>query len=281
MSLSCSNSIDISRSNIIGKCDYKCNYKFKYMNSSCIATNKTDYISLSYDNSTNSSINYNTMNYNVKEIRIYHKSLHSFNGVKSDGEMIIIHNSNTSPKDLLVCLPIRINNTSSSSSNLFKAVIDNMSINAHNEGDSSNIAINYNLSEIIPIKPYFSYTGVEPFYPCNSEVNMIIFVDNLDILDETYDKMCEFIEYNNYKVNKNDDNEIKLFYNEKGPNNLTNNDIYIDCKPIIPDKKIINNENINWDNKYVKLILLSLLVIIILFVLKMILGNFNKINLTK
>jgi hypothetical protein len=49
-----------------------------------------------------------------------------------------------------------------------------------------------NLSEIIPIKPYFSYTGVEPFQTCNSEVNMIIFVDNLDILDETYNKICDF-----------------------------------------------------------------------------------------
>ena len=45
--MSCPNStspIDINLSTISGKCDLKCDYSFKYYNSSCIATNRADYI---------------------------------------------------------------------------------------------------------------------------------------------------------------------------------------------------------------------------------------------
>ena len=42
--------IDISLSNITGNCQLKCSYNFNYNNSSCIATNRGDYIKLSYDN---------------------------------------------------------------------------------------------------------------------------------------------------------------------------------------------------------------------------------------
>ena len=53
--MSCSTAtapIDISMSKITGKCDLKCSYSFNYNNSSCLATNRGNYISISYDKSS-------------------------------------------------------------------------------------------------------------------------------------------------------------------------------------------------------------------------------------
>ena len=103
--MSCPNAtapIDISLSKITGKCDYKCSFSFQYNNSSCIATNRGDYLSLSYDKSSSPPVLYNTAGYDVQEVRIYIPSLHSYNDSKTDGELIIVHTSNTGANPLLV-----------------------------------------------------------------------------------------------------------------------------------------------------------------------------------
>ena len=123
--MSCPNAtgpIDISMSKIKGKCDLKCAYHFDYNNSSCVATNQGEYISLAYDKSSSPPVIYNALGYYVKEIRIFCPSLHSYNGEKTDGEFIIIHTSNTGEKPLLVCIPIQSNNVSNSISMFFKVL---------------------------------------------------------------------------------------------------------------------------------------------------------------
>jgi hypothetical protein len=53
--MSCSDAtapIDISKGNVVGKCDLKCEFGFRYNDSACIATNRGDYISLSYETSS-------------------------------------------------------------------------------------------------------------------------------------------------------------------------------------------------------------------------------------
>ena len=117
--MSCPNAtapIDIGKDNIAGKCDLKCEFSFHYNNSSCIATNRGDYISLAYDYSSSPPVVYNSASYDVKEVRIYSPSLHSFNGSKADGEFIIIHNTSSGANPLFVCIPIKSSNTSEESS---------------------------------------------------------------------------------------------------------------------------------------------------------------------
>jgi carbonic anhydrase len=232
--MSCSSSdapIDISSSNSSGKCDLKCEYKFRYQTSSCIGKNMGDYISLSYDNTSSSSVTFNLISYVVKEVRIYHPSLHSFNGNKLDGEMVVVHTSNTGEMPLLVCIPIRILNSGSPSSVFFSNVIGTMSKNAPAEGDSTTIKMkNYNLNLIVPKKPYYSYTGTEPYQPCSEKVNYVVYDASevyLDITQNVYDNLKKIIKENYYTVKSG----IPFFYNPKGPNTATSEDIYIDCQP--------------------------------------------------
>jgi carbonic anhydrase len=284
--MSCPNAtapIDISLSSITGKCDYKCSYSFSYNNSSCVATNRGDYVSLSYDGSSSPPVVYNSVGYDVKEIRLYTPSLHSFSGRKVDGELIIVHNSNTGAKPLLVCIPIRSNNSSSDSSVFFKTVIDTISNSAPSDGESTTVNVSaYNLSTFVPKKPFYSYSATEPYQPCSGGVDYIVFgplMSTLNIEPDTLTKLQTIISLNPYDIKTGPN----LFYNEKGPGTggSAGNDIYIDCQPVGSSEEsteIITDMGGSADfkdwlnNPIVKIILGSLIFIIILYGTKQLLN---------
>ena len=236
--MSCKNStapIDISMSNIKGKCELKCSYSFRYNSSSCTATNRGDYISISYDKSSSLPVLYNATDYDVQEIRLYTPSLHSYNGTKTDGELIIIHTSNIGAKPLLVCIPIKSNNSSSFSASFFATLVDTVASNAPSSGETTTVNIpKFNLDLLVPKKPFFSYSGTEPYQPCSENVDYIVFAPlevSLDMMPETLLKLKSIIMNNSYEVKTGSN----LFYNEKGPEKDGANaggDIYIDCQPV-------------------------------------------------
>jgi carbonic anhydrase len=296
--MSCPNAnspIDISQQNVAGKCDLKCDYNYKYPNSSCIATNRGDYISISYDTFSSSPVNYNSIDYNVKEIRIYHPSLHTFNQNKSVAELIIIHISNKGTNPLLVCIPLTENNTNSDSSKILTTIINNVSINAPSNGESATITMdNFSLNYFVSTKPFFSYTAIQPYQPCVGNVDIIVFqpnVVNSYISTGSLNKLKKINQTNSYSTKKGP----LLFYNSKGPNqsvNTGNDDIYIDCKPIDKSSEQIsvtksnsnsnsNSLSIDWNaiqNSFLfKLIIGSLLfvflIMIFYFILKLISGR--------
>jgi hypothetical protein len=172
--------------------------------------------------------------YNVQELRIYTPSLHSYSGTKTDAELIVIHNSPTGLKPLLVCIPIRTSNATSISSNLFKTLINTMASNAPSDGETTSVNFdNYNLNNLVPRKPFFSYTATEPYQPCSGSVDYIVFgpaISSLDINSETLKIMKKIIKTNEYDVKKGP----LLFYNGKGPGQggAGGDDIYIDCQPV-------------------------------------------------
>ena len=294
--MSCPNAtapIDINLSNISGSCVLKCDYAFKYNNSSCIATNRGDYISLSYDNSSSVQVYYNTLPYNVKEIRLYTPSLHSYSGTKTDGELIIVHTSPTAPKPLLVCIPIKKSDSSSFSVSLFKTVIDTMSTNAPSDGETTNVNIqNYNLNSIVPRKPYFSYSATEPYQPCIANVDYVVFAPinaSIDISSESLSTLTTIIESNSYDIKSG----VSFFFNEKGPGKygVSGDDIYIDCQPVgsSDESEIVITDSmtssgsetpIDWvkNNPIIQILLSILVFIIIIYGLKSILGMFQPIR---
>jgi carbonic anhydrase len=279
--------IDISISSITGKCDLKCSYSFNYNNSSCVATNRGDYISLSYDKSSKPPVSYNNTSYDVQEVRIYIPSLHSYSGSKSDGELIIVHTSNTGANPLLVCIPIKRNNTSSVSAMFFKAIVETVANSAPADGESTTVNVpKYNLTALVPNKPFFSYSATEPYQPCSGSVEYIVYVPlnaALDIADDTLKKMETFISTNPYDIKTGP----KLFFNETGPRKggAVGDDIYIDCQPVGESEETtdvvveesdgsIDIEGL-MDNPIVKILVGSLVFVIILYGIKYALGMFK------
>ena len=278
--MSCPNAtapIDISISKITGNCEYKCSYRFHYNNSSCVATNRGDYISMSYDKSSAPPVLYNASGYDVQEIRLYYPSLHSYNETKTDCELVIIHSSNTGENPLLVCIPVKSNNTSSVSAMFFKTLIDTVADNAPAEGESTTVNVpKFNLSSIVPRKPFFSYSATEPYQPCTNGVEYIVFSplqSSLDMMPDTLTTLQSIIQSNPYDVKSG----TSLFYNEKGPSSGGDGEIYIDCQPVGSSEEqtdVVTDTGSSmtmsdWlKNPLVKLILGSLLFIIILYIIK-------------
>lgn len=286
MSCSTSNSpIDITLSKISGKCELKCDYNFSYNNSSCVATNRGNYISLSYDNSNTPAVTYNSIIYNVQEIRIYIPSLHSYGGSKSDGEFIIVHSSTTGSKPLLVCIPININNSTSVSALFFTTLIDTISNNAPSNGETTTIQIsNYNLNSFVPRKPFFSYSAKEPYQPCNTNVDFIVYNPQnatLDITKSSFTKLKKIIEAQTYNVKSG----TPLYYNEKGPGTSGTDQIYIDCQPVGQSEEtqviVKNGYKDLAGNFIVKFISGIILFLLILYLLSFGLRMIQPLNITK
>lgn len=240
--MSCLNSnspIDITDKNS-GSCSLKCKYMFKYNDSSTTITNKGNYLLLSYDKPNTDPVVYNSLPYYVDEVRIYTPSLHSYNGVKANGEMIIVHINDYNQK-LLVCIPIVLSSQS-------QVQLDNILINANKFantiGKNTFITKSINLNNLIPSNKMYVYKGTLPFSPCNGENNIIVFNkddgafiplnrNSLKLLNETIQNHSIETKENSYYINKN------------GPQNLladSSSEIYIDCKPVTDDGEIIDNE---------------------------------------
>ena len=286
--MSCPNAnspIDISNQKISGKCDLKCSYNFKYPNSSCTATNRDYYISIAYDSFSSSPVKYNTIDYNVSEIRLYSPSMHTFNGQNTSAELVIIHVSNKGTLPLLVCVPITNNNSSSSASDILSNIINNISLNAPSDGESTTVSLNdFSLDAFVPKKPFYSYTAIQPYQPCVGDVNIIVYNPQFSecyISDDILVRLKSVIKPSNFSIKKGP----LLFLNEKGPDqNLSSDEIYIDCKPISKSDDQItvsksnnnnNNNNLNWstisENPLFQIIMGSLLFIFIIFIFSMLL----------
>ena len=234
--MSCPNStapIDISKSNLAGKCDLKCSYTFNYSNSSCVATNRGDYISVKHDSFSNPPVRYNGYNYNASEVRIYFPSLHTYNGQNSAGELIIVHQNDMGSNPLLVCVPIKKTDANTAGSAILSGIIDSVSSSATNENETVNVHLNdFTLSSIVPKKPYFSYTGSLPYQPCTGEVEYVVYAPLhgfCDITSDAYGKLTKVIKQHQYTIAST---SKKLFIHDKAPAVSSEDEIYIDCKPV-------------------------------------------------
>jgi hypothetical protein len=201
--------------------------------------------------------------------------------------MIIIHHSNTGAYDLLVCIPIKLNNSTSASALFMQAVINTVSNNAPSEGGQTSVNIpHFNLNTLVPHKPFFSYTATLPYQPCNSKVEYVVFDTTnayLDIMEDSLNKLYNVISPNPYDVKSGP----SLFYNQKGPGSggALGNEIYIDCQPvgtseetsqIVTDGSGYTTTTQDFlNNPYVKIILASLLFIVLLYGVKSLLGIFK------
>jgi carbonic anhydrase len=220
--------IDVVETN--EKCKLTCFYKFDYPISSLNVTNKGDHLVFSYD--AKSDVTYNNEEYSVQECRLYKPSLNSYNGSHYDGEFIIHHVSNTG-KNLLVCIPIKTDNASSSSEVLFNKIIPYI---PSENGDNVSININnYTLNHVIPKAGYYSYNGNLPYQPCTGNYDIILFDPNnaININSEnmaTIGSVIEALETSPKEANKD-----KLFYNKDGTQDnelISGDDIYIDCQAV-------------------------------------------------
>ena len=81
--------IDLTDKGYADDCSLKCQFKYDYPRSPATSiSNEGNHLALSYDKV---KVSYNNTDLRVQGIRLYSPSLHHFNGVPADGELIIKH----------------------------------------------------------------------------------------------------------------------------------------------------------------------------------------------
>ena len=281
-----------------GKCTSKCEYSFKYQSSSVTVTNKGSYISLAYDSSNSSPVKYNSHDYNVKEIRIYSPSAHTYMGQQAPAEIVIIHTPVSGGNNLIVSVPVRADQSAltSKGSTVINAIILTKIIPQDiNQSATLNNIKPFTLNDIVPNKPFFSYSGQDTFYNCSQTANVdyIVFtplVSNISISQQALIKLNKLIT-NSGITAKQPDTNTPLFVNENGPSNFKADEgIYIDCQPVGKSSEtqdVVVDTNYDpspisardiFENPWIQFIGISILILILIWILSSVIKAFGPIS---
>jgi len=222
--------INITKSNIYNICDLKCSYSYFYQESNnLIAKNNEINISITNENNNKTSpVEFNNAKYYVSKINLFSPSLHLYDGLTVDGELLIEHIPELGGPNLIVCIPMIPSGNETPGTDLITQIIDNVATNAPSKGETTTIQIsNFSLQHIIPKKPFIFYTGNYN----NTTTDFIVFpsITPIPLTQDTLNKLKAIIQPFHILMKGG-----ALFLNTKGPNstkNIKNEDIYISCKP--------------------------------------------------
>lgn len=282
MSNNATSPIDITN-NYDSTCDLKCKYSFKYPLSNLNLTNKGGFLYIMPENFNDTPVTYNSNKYNVRGIRLYRKSLHTYGGKNADAELLIIHNNVNGSDILIVSIPIMIGYGNPKSSAIFDTIITEVAKTANSVGKQTSLNnVNFTLDQLIPMKPYFSYNGTLPYSPFNGTNSYLVFnIDNaISMSSSAFKSFSNIIAESTSQINpvKNG-----LYYNEKGPTlpSGKSEEIYISCLPtgssgeVLIEKYKSNETAFNnqimkniINNKIFQGIFIAFLIILSLFILK-------------
>jgi len=223
-------------------CDLKCSYSFTYAPTHLQITNKGDYLSMIVDKTTAPPVIYNNQNYNVQEVRLYQPSLHTYSGgTHADAELVILHNNTFSTKNLLVCIPIiKSSTTTADSAYFFDQIITEVRKTANREGQQT-VYNNptFSLGKIVPMTPYYSYTGTLPWSSSTDVYDYIVFkIENAATMSPQ--ALTGLKAVTNANQIKTVVSPYDVFLNSKGPvPPYTDGDIYIECQPTGDDGEVL------------------------------------------
>lgn len=221
--------MNISRQNIAGICNLKCDLAFSYPTSNCTASNYGNSINLTYENGTTPPVKYNNLDYNVQSVEIVTPSRHLYNGEEVPGEVYINHVSTTGGPALAICIPIM---QGSISNKMLEDIILQVSTGAANAGENTVVKTDYNLKNIVPVKPFFNYNAA------NTEWVVFGMAESIKLISTTIETLKKLVTPLSPIIDGS-----KLYVNTFGPNK-TNNDgqIYIDCQPTGSSEETTNVE---------------------------------------
>jgi carbonic anhydrase len=229
-----SNTIDITKRGVRGRCDLKCAYTFKYPASSSTITNKGIYLALSYDATTMAPVTYNTQPYTVSQIHVYSPSLHLFNGQKEAGELVIVHTPQKGGDNLYVAVPlVGLGGSTGAGAAAIHEIISRAADSAPADGDNATLNLTgggFTLDTLVPSRlPYISYTGnnvnndyQSPWIVFGRENGINLGTDDVATLGKIVQPF-DFVLTGE-----------QLYLNEAGANSLAadqTGDVYISCEP--------------------------------------------------
>tara|TARA_Y100000992_G_scaffold300379_1_gene268925 strand:+ start:847 stop:1797 length:951 start_codon:yes stop_codon:yes gene_type:complete len=154
--MSCISPIDIK--GITKPCTTGCSYKYNYGNSNCILANKGTYVEIKFNSSN--TVLFNDANYTLKEARIYKPSLHTWEGSRTAGELVLNHFG--SSENMYICIPIQQENGKGPTTTWFNKFMRYIPTTT-NSGTSVTGVNKFSVNTIVPQGPYYYYVGTSPW----------------------------------------------------------------------------------------------------------------------
>jgi hypothetical protein len=137
--------------------------------------------------SNNSQVSfYNAGIYTPSEIRIYKPSLHTYDGVPADAELLIMHsivssNSDIGTDGLIVSVPISMGGSNRSELNTIIQSANALNAGTVSLNSSVPISSVIDVNDFIPSKPYYVYNGTLPYDSCGGNYYYAVFADPISI----------------------------------------------------------------------------------------------------
>lgn len=249
-------------------CKLKCAYQFTYPTTTLQITNGGNHLLFTPDETANSPVIYNDMNYNVQFCGLVQPSVHKYNGQNADAELVIIH-ATVSGNPLYVCIPVKNSSTSTAASaNFFDMIMSAVAQTASAAGGRTIFTNStFSLNKFVPMTPYFAYSGTNMFSTrCRERQPTIDYLvyhaDNaITMSPQAFSTLKRVIPDRQTFGTVLDEtaNSGGLFYNPSGPTPASQPDIYIDCQPTGDDGEVLvatkKDTNSFLENKLIKDIL--------------------------
>jgi hypothetical protein len=243
--------IDIN-SDITDQCSGLCALSFNFTDSVCVVVPRREYLAADYDSHTDDSkyfVKYKGVDYKPYKIEISNKSLHLYNGKRTDAELFVFLSGSGagSGKQLVISIPIEQMQQGASeiksNGKIVSAIIN--AITPSNIDMTSAIfesGSTYNLNNVFPSEePFYTYIGKEMYRSDErgSLVNYVVFPRSSSIyvpasIIVNFNKITkQFVSPLNY-IPKN-----VAAYNSSGANIRESNDVFIECSPAGDDGVIL------------------------------------------
>jgi hypothetical protein len=217
--------INIDTNKKYESCVEKCSFNFNYPSKTHLQiTNRDNSLMMSFSDPVDqklTKVTYNNADYKIFGFFLTWPCPISFNGKKLDGALLVLHISTTG-KMLLVCVPIKKSEYSSSES--LSMILDESSKLANKPNAVFNYQYdNFSLQDLIPDKPFYNY-GFQ-------NADFIVFdpINAITIDSKKFTNIFQKI----VKLNAESlPMPTAIYYNDKGPNlEKLNDGIYISCNP--------------------------------------------------
>ena len=214
-------------------CSQKCLLWYNYRASSSYMTNEGTRLSIRYDGG--GDVTFNGAGHAPEKVLIFSPSLHTFNGAQTEAEVIVQHRSTSPSTDgLLVCIPVVKTGAPSKASEILDAIV-RQAPTEKSVSTAPSIA-DFNLNNLLPKAPYFTYTGPLPYGACApaSSYQYVVFEPGkqgaIAVKSSTIDLLRKAISFSYIVASKGSG----VFYNAGGTkSNAFEGDgqIYIQCQP--------------------------------------------------
>lgn len=161
---------------------FNCVYDATLISGSTVTLSKDlRHLSVKVTSNGNSKVSFfNSGTYTPSEIRIYKPSLHTFNGVHAEAELLIVHSSGSS-RGLIVSVPIAMNGSKGSELNTIIAAANTLNPGTLAMTASAPIPGAVDVNDFIPSKPFYVYNGTLPYESCGGNYYYAVFTDPISI----------------------------------------------------------------------------------------------------